>query len=277
MARSLSLDLRERVVAAVSGGMSRRQAAERFGVSAASAIRWCARDSQAGSLAAKPRGGDRHSARIEAQSEQILALVDERDDITLAELQAQLAEQGHRFGIGTLWRFFARIPVLYRAIRPFMTIFNAFPRPAFAPIFILWFGLGTTPKVAVAITIVYFVLVLNTMAGIHSLNADIRFLSRSLRMSRSQLFFLVELPHAAPTIVAGLRLGAVYSVLGVVVSEIVAANQGLGQLLVQFTNQFAIADSFAVLILMAALAIVLDFAVSIVQRRMTWAGTAGDH
>lgn len=108
MARSLSLDLRERVVAAVSGGMSRRQAAERFGVSVASAIRWCARDSQAGSPAAKPRGGDRHSARIEAQSEQILALVDERDDITLAELQAHLAEQGHRFGIGTLWRFFAR-------------------------------------------------------------------------------------------------------------------------------------------------------------------------
>jgi NitT/TauT family transport system permease protein len=181
---------------------------------------------------------------------------------------------GSILGIGS-GVFFARIPVLYRAIRPFLTIFNAFPRPAFAPIFILWFGLGATPKVAVAITIVYFVLVLNTMAGIHSLNADIRFLSRSLRMSRSQLFFLVELPHAAPTIVAGLRLGAVYSVLGVVVSEIVAANQGLGQLLVQFTNQFAIAESFAVLILMAALAIVLDFAVSIVQRRMTWAGTAG--
>ena len=108
MARSLSLDLREHVVAAVSGGMSRRQAAEWFGVCVASAIRWCARDSQAGSSAAKPRGGDRHSARIEAQSEQMLALVDERDDITLAELQAHLAERGHRFGIGTLWRFFAR-------------------------------------------------------------------------------------------------------------------------------------------------------------------------
>jgi transposase len=88
--------------------MSRRQAAERFGVSVSSAIRWCARDNQMGSPAAKPRGGDRHSARIEAQREQILALVDERDDITLAELQAHLAERGHRFGIGTLWRFFAR-------------------------------------------------------------------------------------------------------------------------------------------------------------------------
>lgn len=170
---------------------------------------------------------------------------------------------------------FARVPVVYRAMRPYLTIFNAFPRPAFAPIFILWFGLGATPKVAVAVTIVYFVLVLNTMAGIRSVNADIRFLSRSLNMSRLQLFFMIDLPHAAPTIVAGLRLGAVYSVLGVVVSEIVAANEGLGQLLVQYTNQFAIAESFATLILMAALAIVLDSAVSIVQRRMAWSG-AGD-
>jgi len=65
--------------------MSRRQAAERFGVSVASAIRWCARDRQAGP-AAKPRGGDRLSARIEAQKEQILAIVEVRDDITLAKL-----------------------------------------------------------------------------------------------------------------------------------------------------------------------------------------------
>ena len=73
MAKTLSLDLRERVLAAVSNGMSRRQAAERFGVSAASAIRWCARQRETGSAASKPRGGDRLSARIEAQANLILS------------------------------------------------------------------------------------------------------------------------------------------------------------------------------------------------------------
>jgi NitT/TauT family transport system permease protein len=165
---------------------------------------------------------------------------------------------------------FARIPTLYRAARPFLTIFNAFPRPAFAPIFILWFGLGAAPKIAVAISIVYFVLVLNTMAGIRSVDADVRFLAKSLGMSEWHLFTIIELPHAMPTIVAGLRLGAVYSVLGVVVSEIVAANEGLGQLLVQYTNQFAIAESFASLALMAIVAIVLDSAVSLLQKRLSW-------
>jgi NitT/TauT family transport system permease protein len=164
----------------------------------------------------------------------------------------------------------ARIPVLWRALHPYLTIFNAFPRPALAPIFILWFGLGALPKITVAVTIVFFVLVLNTMAGIGSVAADILFLSRSLGMTSWQRFWIVELPHAMPTIVAGLRLGAVYAVLGVVVSEIVAANEGLGQLLVQYTNQFSIAESFAVLALMAALAIILDFGVSVIQRRLSW-------
>ena len=117
MARTLSLDLRERVVAAVAAGMSRRQAAERFGVSAASAVRWCARERETGDARPKARGGDRHSGRIEAQAELILALIDEKDDITLAELQARLAARGHSFGVGTLWRFFARHRISWKKDR----------------------------------------------------------------------------------------------------------------------------------------------------------------
>lgn len=169
----------------------------------------------------------------------------------------------------------ARIPVLRRAMHPYLTIFNAFPRPAFAPIFILWFGLGAMPKITVAVTIVFFVLLFNTMAGIRSVDPDMSFLGRSLGMSKWQQFWMVEFPHAMPTIVAGLRLGAVYSVLGVVVSEIVAANEGLGQLLVTYTNQFAMAQSFAVLAMMAASAIVLDLCVSFLQRRLSWSAEAG--
>lgn len=110
----LSLDLRERVVAAVSGGMSRRQAAERFGVSAASAVRWCALDRDTGSARAKPQGGDRHSHRVEAQADLILSLVDGTSDIALMEIQSRLAEQGHHFGIGTLWRFFRRHDITWK-------------------------------------------------------------------------------------------------------------------------------------------------------------------
>ncbi|WP_144259645.1 IS630 family transposase [Methylocystis sp. ATCC 49242] len=94
--------------------MSRRQAAERFGVSAASAIRWCQRQNETGSPASYKRGGDRWSARIDAHKSLILSLVEETCDITLKELQTQLAERGHRFSIGALWRFFDRHGITWK-------------------------------------------------------------------------------------------------------------------------------------------------------------------
>jgi transposase len=108
MAKALSVDLRERVVGAVAAGASCREAAARFGVSASSAVRWCALAQDTGSVAPGPLGGDRRSARIEARAALILGLVERRSDITLAEVQAELAKAGVQAGIATIWRFFDR-------------------------------------------------------------------------------------------------------------------------------------------------------------------------
>lgn len=105
MAKSLSGDLRKRVIAAVEGGLSRRAAAERFGVSASSAVRW----TQTGAKNAKPQGGDRRSRRIEAFADIILAAVNKKIDITLIELAEMLrVRHGQRFAPSTLWRFLDR-------------------------------------------------------------------------------------------------------------------------------------------------------------------------
>lgn len=108
MSKALSVDLRERVVTAVSGGMSRRAAAERFGVSAASAVRWCQSVRRNGVITPKALGGDRRSGRVEQHAALILSLVEGKSDITLAEIQAELARQGQSFGLSTLCRFFQR-------------------------------------------------------------------------------------------------------------------------------------------------------------------------
>ncbi len=108
MPRVLSQDIRQRVIAAVDGGMSRRAAATRFGVSAASAIRWRQLVLQHGTPAAKPQGGDRRAARLDTHAALILGAIEAKDNITLVELQALLAERGTPVGIGTLWRFFDR-------------------------------------------------------------------------------------------------------------------------------------------------------------------------
>ena len=108
MAKALSLDLRQRVIEAIRQGMSHRQAAARFGVSASSAIRWAAQLRTTGNIAPKKQGGDRKSGRIEAQAAFLVDQVARVPDSSLAELQAKLDERGVRVGIGTLWRFFRR-------------------------------------------------------------------------------------------------------------------------------------------------------------------------
>jgi transposase len=108
MSKALSLDLRTRVLAAIAGGLSCRQAAQRFGVSASSAIRWRGLERRQGDARPKALGGDRRSGRIEARAGLILGLVEATPDITLEELRTALAARGVAVGYGSLWRFFAR-------------------------------------------------------------------------------------------------------------------------------------------------------------------------
>jgi transposase len=109
MSKALSLDLRQRVVAAVRDeGLSHRAAAARFKVSAASISRWRALERQSGALRPGPLGGDRRSGVIEAHAQTILRSFEARRDMTIEELRRALAGQGLCFGYGTLWRFFAR-------------------------------------------------------------------------------------------------------------------------------------------------------------------------
>ena len=108
MARALSQDLRDRVVGAIEGRLSCRTAAARFGVGAATAIRWRQLVLQHGRAVARKQGGDKRSSRIEAHADFLLVLVEDEGDPTLAEIQARLAERGTPVGIGTLHRFFAR-------------------------------------------------------------------------------------------------------------------------------------------------------------------------
>lgn len=118
MGRALSRDLRDRVVAAIEGGLSCRAAAERFGVSAASAIRWRQLLFQHGTPAAKPQGGDRRSAKIEDHAALIHAAIEHQSDITLEELRTMLAGHGVSTSIATLWRFFVRHRITRKKRRP---------------------------------------------------------------------------------------------------------------------------------------------------------------
>ena len=118
MAKSLSEDLRRRVIGAVEGGLSRHAAAARFEVAVATAVRWLRAWHDEGVTAAKPCGGDRHSHRIEAFAAVILDAIEAQPDITLTELVTLLeTRHGARFARSTIWRFLDRRGVSFKKNR----------------------------------------------------------------------------------------------------------------------------------------------------------------
>ncbi len=114
MPKPLSFDLRSRVLAAIDAGLSRRQAGERFGVSAASAIRWDALRRASGDARPKPQGGDRLSHRTEAHADLIHAALAQVPDITLPDMKARLAQQGAQVSVAALWRFCHRHKITHK-------------------------------------------------------------------------------------------------------------------------------------------------------------------
>jgi len=116
MSKPYSEDLRERVVAAVEGGLSRRQVAEVFDVGVSSVIRWVQRFRATGSFAAKPMGGD-HRSRLTGERDWILERIEEAPDLTLEEVRAELKARGVIVGYGTVWRFFERENITFKKKR----------------------------------------------------------------------------------------------------------------------------------------------------------------
>ena len=101
---ALSMDIRKKVIKAIAGGMSRRQAAARFDIGPATAVRWAKRVEILGSVAPSRMGGDRRSRRIEAHAEFILAQLEEQPDLTILELREKIRERhGVGFGHATIW------------------------------------------------------------------------------------------------------------------------------------------------------------------------------
>jgi NitT/TauT family transport system permease protein len=159
-------------------------------------------------------------------------------------------------------------PFASRLLNPYLNALNALPKVALAPLFVLWFGLGIESKIALAAVLVLFLVFLNTFAGVRQVDQDLIDGARLMRATRTQVITKVIVPSALSWLFAGLRVSVPYALIGAVLGEMIASNRGLGYL-VQFSGaQFDTAGVFAVLIVIALLAMALNFVVDIVQNRM---------
>ena len=168
-------------------------------------------------------------------------------------------------GVGLL---FMRLPRLHRAAEPYLTLLNAMPRIALAPLFILWFGLGLGSKIAVGVSLTFFIVLTATVAGIRSVNSDHLILSSALGASPSQIFFKVTLPSAVPVLFGGLRLGLIFALLGVVGAELLASEHGLGQTLAYLQSTFNMDGVMGLLLLLALLGLGVTALMNRIERKL---------
>jgi NitT/TauT family transport system permease protein len=159
-------------------------------------------------------------------------------------------------------------PFTSRLLNPYLNALNALPKVALAPLFVLWFGLGVESKIALAAVLVLFLVFLNTYAGVREVDQDLIDGARLMRASRVQVIAKVIIPSAMSWVFAGLKISVPYALIGAVLGEMIAANRGLGYLVQYSGSQFDTAGVFAVLIVIALLAVALNFLVELVQHRM---------
>jgi NitT/TauT family transport system permease protein len=148
----------------------------------------------------------------------------------------------------------ARSPFWDDVMAPIIVALNSLPRIALAPLIILWFGVGITAKVVTAFTLVYFILLVNTLGGAKNVDNDIMTIAQLMGASKRDLLWKITLPSALPWIFAALSIALTYSLLGVIVAEILASNQGLGYLIASSAGNFNTAGVFAALVVLAAIA-----------------------
>ena len=117
-------------------------------------------------------------------------------------------------------------------IYPLIVAFQVVPKVALAPLFIVWFGLGTTSRMLLAFVIAFFPMVVNTYAGIEGTDPVMVRMARAFSASRWQIFRKIEFPNALPYIFSGLKIGITFAVIGIIVAEFVTAQEGLGYLIV---------------------------------------------
>lgn len=177
-------------------------------------------------------------------------------------------------GLGFLLAALVSIPIgvllvyselMERVISPLLVAFQATPKVAFAPILVVWFGFGVTPKVILALITAAFPIVINTVIGMNQMPREMLHLMRSLGASSWQIFAKARIPVAAPYIFGGFRIGITLAVVGAVVGEFIASNSGLGFLLLVANNNLETPMLFAVVAVLAVMSSLLFFAIEALE------------
>lgn len=165
---------------------------------------------------------------------------------------------------------------IYAGLYPLMIGFNAIPKVAVVPILVLWCGIGLVPAVLTAFLISFFPIVVNVATGLATIEPELEDVLKALGASKLDIMRKVGIPRALPYLFGSLKVAITLAFVGSVISESIASNYGIGNLMLQAQAQFQVPLIFAGLVALAMEGIMMYWAMAALERRMTgWAQRSG--
>lgn len=188
-------------------------------------------------------------------------------------LQVTLTETVLAFVIGSVGGvavgfWFARKPLLAAIFDPYVKMANALPRVVLAPIFMLWLGLGIWSKVALGVSLVFFIVFFNVYQGVKEVSPTVLANARLIGMNERQLFRHVYWPSALSWMFSSLHTSVGFALVGAVVGEYLGSSAGLGYLIHQAEGVFDVTGVFAGMFILAAFVLVIDWLVTRIENRL---------
>jgi putative hydroxymethylpyrimidine transport system permease protein len=209
---------------------------------------------------------------LPAPSAIAITMVEKRSSLAghaLVTLQEMLLGFGLAAGSGMVLAILMfELPVLEKALYPYVIGSQTVPVFAIAPLLVVWFGYGIPSKVLMAAVIVFFPIVLNTLDGLKSTDADVVNLLQVMQASRWQLLWKVHLPSALPFILSGAKIGISISTIGAVIGEWVGSKAGLGRLMLDANSQLQVSLVFAAIFCLSLMGLGLFGFMTLVERWM---------
>ncbi len=151
-------------------------------------------------------------------------------------------------------------------VYPVIVFLQIVPKIAVAPLFLIWFGFGFTPKLLLVFLLSFFPIVVSSIAGFKSVDPEIMDFARTTGAGSWRLFVKIRLPQALPGIFTGLKIGAALSATAAVVAEFVASDKGLGYLLLQYNGDLNTPMVFAVILVLSLIGLAVYYAVELIER-----------
>jgi len=167
--------------------------------------------------------------------------------------------------------------VIYDGFYPALIAFNSVPKVAVIPVLVIWFGIGTVPAIITAFLLSFFPILVNVATGIATVEPELRDVLRALGATKRQVIIKVGLPRAMPYFFASLKIAMTVAFVGSIVAETVAANAGIGHLMLVASSRFEVPLAFAGLLVTGLMGVGMYVVCVAIERRMTgWATRGSD-